>query len=314
MKEFGKVAVLMGGTSAERVVSLDSGNAVLSALRGKGVAAQGLDAGLDVLSQLMQGEFDRVFIALHGRGGEDGQIQGALQTLGLPFTGSGVLGSALAMDKWRTKLVWQASGISTPRFVLLNEDSDFEGVAKTLGLPLIVKPAREGSTIGLTKVSAAADIKAAYRLAAGYDAVILAEEFIEGRELTASILGSEVLPLIQIIPASGLYDYEAKYLLNDTQYLCPCGLPEAEERAIQRMALDAFRVLGCQGWGRVDLILDQKGTPYFLEANTVPGMTGHSLVPMAAKAAGVDFDQLVLRILETSGTAIKKPARQQGSR
>jgi D-alanine-D-alanine ligase len=218
--------------------------------------------------------------------------------MGVPYTGSGVLASALAMDKWRTKLLWEAVGIRTPRHILLNEQSDFHEIARELGLPLIVKPSREGSTIGLTKVTAANELAAAWRLAAEHDTLVLAEQFIEGAELTVSILGDIPLPLVRIETSGGLYDYHAKYLSESTQYFCPSGLPADQEQAIQALALQAHRVLGCEGWGRVDVILDKSDQPYFLETNTSPGMTAHSLVPMAAKAAGISFEDLVLRILE----------------
>jgi D-alanine-D-alanine ligase len=242
--------------------------------------------------------FNRAHIALHGRYGEDGTVQGALELIGLPYTGSGVLASALAMDKWRTKLLWQAAGLTTPRHVLLEEPCDFDAVTKELGLPMIVKPAREGSTIGLSKVSHARDLPTAWRLAAEHDSLVLAEQFIEGMELTAAILGDTALPLVRIQVESGLYDYDAKYVSATTRYFCPSGLSATEEYAIRAQALQAHRVLGCEGWGRVDLILDKFHQPHFLETNTSPGMTDHSLVPMAAKAAGIAFDDLVLRILE----------------
>ena len=227
-------------------------------------------------------------------------MQGALEVLGVPYTGSGVLASALALDKWRTKLIWQATGIPTPRHVLLDAESDFAAVARTLGLPLIVKPASEGSTIGLAKVRTTEELPAAYAAAAKYDGVVLAEEFIEGQELTASILDDVPLPLIRIEPAVELYDYQAKYFSDDTRYFCPCGLPAEQERALQQQALQAYRVIGCRGWGRGDLILHPSGRPYFLEVNTAPGMTSHSLVPMAARQAGIDFDELCVRILRTA--------------
>lgn len=295
---FGKVAVLLGGRSAEREISLKSGNAVLDALRRRGVDAYPFDPSEQHMEALLQQGFNRAHIALHGRYGEDGTVQGALELMGLPYTGSGVMASALAMDKWRTKLLWQAAGISTPRHILLNAQSDFDAVVKALGLPLIVKPSREGSTIGLSKVMAAMDLPAAYESAAKHDTMVLAEQFIEGVELTAAILGETTLPLVRIQTASGLYDYQAKYLSDDTQYFCPSGLSAAEEQAIQMQALQAHQTLGCEGWGRVDVILDKSGKPYFLETNTSPGMTDHSLVPMAAKAVGISFDDLVLRILE----------------
>lgn len=297
-KGFGKVAVLLGGRSAEREISLMSGNAVLAALKRKGVDAHAFDTRDRDLHELRTGGFDRVFVALHGRYGEDGTVQGALELMGVPYTGSGVMASSLAMDKWRTKLVWIAAGIPTPRFVMLEASSDFKAVANDLGLPLIVKPSREGSTIGLTKVVRAQDMEAAYRKAAEFDDMVLAEEFITGAEVTASILGDQVFPLIRIEAPGGSYDYQAKYFSDETRYFCPSGLPSAQEGRIQALALRASRILDCRGWGRVDVMLDTKGEPYLLEANTVPGMTGHSLVPMAAKVAGVPFDDLVVRILE----------------
>jgi D-alanine-D-alanine ligase len=300
MSEFGKVGVLLGGRSAEREVSLMSGNAVLAALKRKGVDALAIDAREMDLQQLKTGGFERVFIALHGRYGEDGTIQGALQWMGIPFTGSGVMASALAMDKWRTKLVWMAAGIPTPRFVMLEESSDFDSAVRELGLPLIVKPSREGSTIGLTRVTHAQEMREAYRKAAHHDSMVLAEEFIAGAEVTASILGDQALPLIRIEAPGGSYDYHAKYFSDETRYHCPSGLPDAQEQIIRALALRAFRILGCRSWGRIDVMIDAQGKPFLLEANTVPGMTGHSLVPMAAKAAGIGFDDLVLHILETA--------------
>ena len=297
---FGKVAVLMGGRSAEREISLQSGQAVLDALLKCGVDAYPFDPAERALEELLHQGFNRVYIALHGRFGEDGTVQGALELMGLPYTGSGVMASALAMDKWRTKLVWQAVGINSPRYVLLQANSNFEDVAETLGLPLIVKPAREGSTIGLSKVCHKQDLAAAYQLAAQHDALVLAEEFIAGKELTVAILGETPLPIVRIEIAGELYDYQAKYLSNDTRYFCPSGLPDELELAIQAQALQAYKVLGCEGWGRIDLILNQTGQFYFLEANTSPGMTSHSLVPMAAKTAGISFEDLVMRILVLS--------------
>ena len=275
-----------------------SGNAVLAGLKRKGVDAHAFDTRDRDLHELRIGGFDRVFIALHGRYGEDGTVQGALELMDIPYTGSGVMASSLAMDKWRTKLVWIAAGIPTPRFVMLEADTDFKAVPKDLGLPLIVKPSREGSTIGLTKVIRAQDMEAAYRKALEYDDMVLAEEFIAGAEVTASILGEQALPLIRIEAPGGSYDYQAKYFSDQTRYYCPSGLPPAQESRIQALALKASRILDCRGWGRVDVMLDAKGEPYLLEANTVPGMTGHSLVPMAAKVAGIPFEDLVVRILE----------------
>ncbi|HSS47255.1 MAG TPA: D-alanine--D-alanine ligase [Burkholderiales bacterium] len=297
-KKLGKVAVLMGGRSAEREISFKSGTAVLNALHKRRVNAHAFDPSARRLEDLRSGGFERVFIALHGRQGEDGTVQGALQLMGIPYTGSGVLGSALAMDKWRTKLVWRAAGVGTPRYELLDEKSDFRKIAKKLGLPIMVKPVCEGSSIGMSKVMKAEKLRAAWRLAAKYDPVVIAEQFIKGVELTVSILDGEALPLIRLETPRTFYDYQAKYFSRTTRYILPCGLSAPQEKKIQQKALHAFRILGCSGWGRVDLMLDKRGRPYFLEANTVPGMTDHSLVPMAARAAGLSFEDLVLRILE----------------
>jgi D-alanine-D-alanine ligase len=297
---FGKVAVLLGGRSAEREVSLKSGGMVLGALRTQGVDAHAFDPRDRGLDALIAERYERVFIALHGRYGEDGTIQGALELLGIPYTGSGVLASALAMDKWRTKLVWQAAGVPTPRCELLDADSDFAAVVGRLGLPIMVKPANEGSSIGMSKVKHADDLEEAYTLAANYDRLVIAEQFIEGPELTGGILGRAVLPLIRLETAREFYDYEAKYIADDTRYILPCGLPAAQERAIQDAGLRAFDALGCRGWGRVDLMLDHAGQPHFLEVNTSPGMTDHSLVPMAARHAGISFEALCVRILESA--------------
>ncbi|SER30866.1 D-alanine-D-alanine ligase [Nitrosomonas sp. Nm51] len=299
-QDFGKVAVLFGGCSAERDISLQSGQAVLEALRQRGVDAHPFDPGKKSLAALADAQFDRVYIALHGRYGEDGTVQGALELMRIPYTGSGVMASALAMDKWRTKLLWRAAGVDSPRSTLLTAHSDFEKIAQMLGLPLIIKPVREGSTIGLSKVDRAEDIAKAYRVAAEHDALVLAEEYIAGTELTAAILGDTPLPLVRIEVTGELYDYEAKYLSDKTRYFCPCGLPDDQTGLIQAQALQAYQTLGCEGWGRVDLILSQDGRFCFLEANTSPGMTSHSLVPMAAKAAGIDFEELVLKILSLS--------------
>ena len=293
----GKVAVLLGGRSAERAVSLRSGNMVLAALRNKGIDAHAFDPKERGLAELIGEGFDRAFIALHGRYGEDGTIQGALELLGVPYTGSGVLASALAMDKWRTKLLWQAVGIPTPRYELLQRGSDFASIAARLGLPLMVKPANEGSSIGMTKVRRAAELEEAYALAANYDRLVLAEQFIDGSEITAGILGDAALPLIRLETPREFYDYEAKYVADDTRYIIPSGLAPQAEAAIQSDALRAFAVLGCRGWGRVDLMLDRAGKSYFVEVNTSPGMTDHSLVPMAARYAGVSFEDLCARIL-----------------
>ena len=300
MSQFGKVAVLLGGKSAEREVSLMSGAAVLEALRSRGIDAHGFDPAQRPLEDLLREGFARAFIALHGRYGEDGTVQGALELLNIPYTGSGVMASALAMDKWRTKLVWQAVGIPTPRFEMLTAASDFAAVVAKLGLPIIVKPSREGSTIGLTKVIQGDQLEAAFHLAVKHDAMVLAEQFMSGSELTASILGDTALPLIRIAAANGLYDYHAKYFADDTQYFCPSGLPQAQEQVLQTLALRAFQIVGCSGWGRVDIMLDQNGAPHLLEVNTSPGMTSHSLVPMAAKVHGLAFPDLVLRILDSA--------------
>jgi D-alanine-D-alanine ligase len=296
---FGKVAVLMGGPSAEREISLLSGNAVLKALVERGVDAHRFDPKERAVFELPRDGFDRAFIALHGRFGEDGTVQGALETIGIPYTGSGVMASALAMDKWRTKLVWIASGIPTPRYRVVDAATDWMQVVAELGLPLIVKPAREGSTIGITKVATVDgdELAAAYEIAAKHDDLVLVEEFVAGVELTASILGTRALPLIRIEAPQGNYDYHNKYFSDETKYFCPCGLPEAKEMEIRAAALAAFEIVGCSGWGRLDLILKQDGSFQFLEVNTSPGMTGHSLVPMAARAAGMSFGDLCIAIL-----------------
>jgi D-alanine-D-alanine ligase len=299
MKSFGKVAVLMGGKSAEREISLMSGSGVLKALRSKGVDAHAFDPAERDLAELRRDGYARCFIALHGRGGEDGTLQGALEFLGIPYTGSGVLGSAIGLDKWRCKMIWLANGLPTPRYRILDAKDDWDAVARELGLPLIVKPAREGSTLGLTKVTAASQLPAAYELAARkYHDLALAEQFIDGPEYTASIVGDAALPLIRIEAPQGNYDYRNKYFTDDTKYICPAGLPAAKEKALQELVLRAFGLAGCSGWGRIDLMLDAKGDPWLLEVNTSPGMTGHSLVPMAAKAVGISYEDLCLKILE----------------
>src|SRR3990170_1658120 len=299
-ENYGKVAVLMGGPSAEREVSLKSGAAVLAALKRRGVDAHGMDAARDVLRKLEDGRFDRVFIALHGRLGEDGVIQGALEVLGLPYTGSGVLASALGMDKLRCKQLWQTVGIRTPEYYVLAPDTDPAGVGKWLGFPVVITPSREGSSLGITLVASSEQFRAAFEQAARYDSTVLAERYIRGQEITAAILEHQELPLIRIETPRAFYDYEAKYLRDDTRYLCPSGLAPEQETEIRRLARLAFDALGCAGWGRVDFLVDEAGTAYVLEVNTVPGMTDHSLVPMAARAAGIDFDELVVRILEAS--------------
>lgn len=295
---FGKVAVLMGGSSAEREISLISGKAVLEALRSCGVDAHAFDPAQQPVCALKEMGFDRAFIALHGRGGEDGTIQGALETIGLPYTGSGVMASAIAMDKWRTKLIWAAGGIPTPPYALLTDNTDWSAVVAQLGLPIFVKPAREGSSVGATKVTLAEDLPAAYANAAKHDALVLAESFIQGQELTAAFLNDEALPLVRIQAPGGNYDYQSKYFSDETQYFCPSGLPAELEREIQAIVLKSAKLLNCRGWGRADVILRDDGKPYLLEMNTVPGMTGHSLVPMAARAVGIEFAQLCMTLLE----------------
>lgn len=296
--DFGKVAVMMGGKSAEREVSLKSGAAVLAAMRSSGVDAHGFDPRDKALEALHAEGFRRVFIALHGRGGEDGALQGALDLMAIPYTGSGVLASALAMDKWRSKLVWQGAGLPVPDYVVLDAASDFPAVEASLGLPLFVKPANEGSSIGISKVKQAGDLRAAYEVAARFDSCVIAEKYLAGGEYTVGIVAGRPLPVIRIVPAVEFYDYEAKYLRDDTEYRIPSGLGERREAEMRDLALRAFAVLGGRGWGRMDLMLDAGGRMYCLEANTSPGMTDHSLVPMAARAAGVPFEQLVLKLLE----------------
>ena len=298
--DFGKVAVLLGGPSAEREISLLSGNAVLKALRERGVDAHPFDPAQCTLHDLVTDRFARVFIALHGRFGEDGTVQGALETLRIPYTGSGVMASALAMDKWRTKLVWLASGIPTPRYRVVDSRTDWMSVVAELGVPLIVKPAREGSTIGITKVTSVDhdELRLGYESAARHDDLVLVEEFVGGVELTASIVNGRALPLIRIEAPQGNYDYHNKYFSDDTKYFCPSGIDDALEREIRARSLEAFDVVGCRGWGRLDLILRPDGSYSFLEVNTSPGMTGHSLVPMAAKQAGTSFADLCIEILE----------------
>jgi len=299
--KFGKVAVLFGGNSAERAISLEGGQAVLNALRNRQVEAYGIDVGRSTLQQLTQNHYDRIFLMLHGRGGEDGTVQGALETLGLAYTGSGVSGSALSMDKARTKYLWQATGIPTPRFQVAKSETEILAAAKELGFPLIVKPVHEGSSIGASKITSTKELSEAWCLASSYDSFVLVERWVDGVEYTAAILGQTVFPLIRLETPRTFYDFEAKYSDSaGTQYHCPCGLGSYQEKLLGDMALRAFEVLGACGWGRVDFICDASGEPWFIEVNTIPGMTGHSLVPMAAHAAGISFDDLVWRILETS--------------
>ena len=296
--KFGKVAVLFGGRSAEREVSLKSGAAVLAALQRSGVDAHAFDPATHDLHELKEQGYQRVFIALHGRYGEDGTVQGALELMDLPYTGSGVMASAVAMDKFRTKLVWQAVNLPVPEYTLLTEHSDWNAVVRQLGLPLFVKPANEGSSVGISKVNSVEELPAAYAEAAKHDKLVIAERYVGGGEFTAAIVGEQVMPVIKIEPATDFYDYEAKYLRDDTRYLCPSGLSADKEVEMQQLAQQAFAVIGCTGWGRVDFLMDENGKLYLLEINTSPGMTDHSLVPMAARVAGISFEQLVVRILE----------------
>lgn len=300
MKQFGKVAVLMGGTSSEREVSLMSGAGVLKALQSRQVDAHAFDPSEKPLSALKDEGFERVFIALHGPFGEDGTLQGALETMGMPYTGCGVMASAIGMDKWRTKLVWQGAGLPVPEFVLLNDQTDFDAVEARLGLPLFVKPACEGSSFGVTKVKSAGEIRAAYAEARKYDSLVLAERFIGGGEYTCAVLDGRALPSIKIEPASEFYDYDAKYFRDDTVYRCPAGLSPEAEAKMRALALTAFQVLGGRGWGRVDFLMDEAGQPYLLEVNTAPGMTSHSLVPMAARVEGLSYEDLCVAILDAA--------------
>jgi len=307
--DFGKVAVLLGGRSAEREISLMSGQGVVQALRAQGVDAHAFDPAERDLGELKTGGFARCFIALHGRFGEDGTVQGALELLGIPYTGSGVMASSVAIDKAMTKRVLRSDGLPTPRHVLLRRGrysaAEALAVADTLGLPLIVKPAREGSSLGLTKVVARADMAAAVALAEQMDADILCEQFVQGDEVTCPVLGTgdeaRALPVIRIVAPEGNYDYQNKYFTDTTQYLVPCGLPAGEEAAIQALVLQAFRLLGCRGWARADVMIDQATRqPYLLEINTSPGMTGHSLVPMSARASGMSYEELCVQVLATA--------------
>lgn len=300
MKRFGKVAVLMGGLSAEREISLKSGTAVLKALLAQGVDAHKVDANYQTLQQLQREGFDRAFNVLHGRWGEDGVMQGALEAVNLPYTGSGVLASALAMDKVKTKQVWQACGLPTANYRVLHSEQDLDGLINALALPLFLKPAREGSSIGICKVETALELQAAWQTASEHGDAVLAEQFISGDELTVAILNGQALPIIKLQTDNTFYDYEAKYESDDTQYLCPAGLSEQQEAEIAQLALQAFNAIGCAGCGRVDIMLDAAQQPQLLEVNTVPGMTDHSLVPMAAAQAGISFEQLVVKMLESS--------------
>ena len=296
---FGKVAVLMGGPSAEREISLLSGNAVLKALVDMGIDAHGFDVSdASVLSDLQANGINRVFIALHGRWGEDGVIQGALEVLGLPYTGSGVLGSAIAMEKGRCKLMWIGAGLPTPEFMFLHEKNDLDLAEANIGFPMAIKPSREGSSLGVSKANNRDELVQFWHAAKELDDIVLAEKWITGTELTVAILGKQALPVIRLEAEGEFYDFDAKYVSDETSYICPCGLPAELEAEVQKLAVEAFDIASCSGWGRVDVLLDKDQKPYLLEVNTVPGMTSHSLVPMAAKQSGLDFNQLVLRVLE----------------
>jgi D-alanine-D-alanine ligase len=302
VQAFGKVAVLYGGLSSERPISLKSGKAVFDALIRQGCDAELVDVDVDFIEQLANRRsgidaWDCAFIVLHGVGGEDGVIQAALQLAGIPYTGSGVLASALGMDKWRTKQVWQAQGLATPAYVLLNEGTDWQASMKKLGDVAIVKPACEGSSMGMRKVDSADSLRDAYYFASDFAGAVLAETWVSGPEYTVGILDGNALPVIRLVTGREFYDFEAKYLSDSTQYLCPCGLEPAKEAELQQLAISAFDAVGCKGWGRVDVMSNEKGEFFLLEVNTVPGMTDHSLVPMAAKVSGLDFDHLVLAIL-----------------
>ncbi len=305
LTNFGKVGVLMGGRSAERDVSIMSGTGVLKALQSRGIDAHAFDPAERSLAELAAEKFDCVFIALHGRYGEDGSLQGALEQLGIPYTGSGVMASSVGMDKITTKIIWLSKGIPTPRYATVTPGDDLDDVVAELGLPLIVKPPLEGSTIGITKVEKAEEFEAAVSLAAGFDEVILAEEFVTGREFTVAVLGSgkdaRALPIVEIVAPAGNYDYQNKYFTDDTQYHCPADLPAELTAEIQKHAVNAYRALGCEGWGRVDVLVRESDMrPFLLEVNTSPGMTGHSLVPMAARAVGINYEDLCVEILRSA--------------
>ena len=301
----GKVGVLFGGRSAERDVSIMSGTGVLNALKSRGIDAHPFDPGTQSLAELAAQNFDRVFIALHGRYGEDGSLQGALEQLGIPYTGSGVMASSVGMDKITTKKIWIMHGVPTPKYASIDATTDLDKVVADIGLPLIVKPPLEGSTIGITKVGKAEEFKAAVDLAAGFDEVVLAEEFVTGREFTVAVLGTgaqaRALPIVEIVAPEGNYDYQNKYFTDDTQYHCPANLPADLAEEIQRHAVNAYRALGCEGWGRVDVLVRESDMrPFLLEVNTSPGMTGHSLVPMAARAVGISYEDLCVEILRSA--------------
>lgn len=310
LKSLGKVGVLFGGRSAEREISLMSGKGVLQALLNKGVDAHPFDTAERSIAELVAEKFDRVFIALHGRYGEDGSLQGVLEQLNIPYTGSGVMASAIAMDKIFTKRIWQTHGLNTPAYAVLTPETELRQVPDNLGLPLIIKPPHEGSTIGITKVKGYSDMQQAYALAAQFDDIVLAEEFIEGRELTVAVLGkgaqAYALPITEIVAPDGNYDYQNKYFTDDTKYICPAVLEQDLSDTIRKMAVEAYRALDCEGWARVDILLRKSDNkPFLLEINTSPGMTGHSLVPMAARAVGISYEDLCVAILKTASLKIK---------
>lgn len=318
MKQLGKVGVLLGGRSAEREISIMSGTGVLAALKSQGVDAHAFDPAERSLAELEAEKFDRVFIALHGRYGEDGSLQGVLEQLGIPYTGSGVMASSIAMDKIFTKKIWQNHQLSTPNYAVLASDTELRLVPDELGLPLIIKPPHEGSTIGITKVNGYSDMNEAYALAAQFDDEVLAEEFIQGRELTVAILGTGAqayaLPVIEIVAPEGNYDYQNKYFTDDTQYLCPAPIDAGLTAVIQKMCVDAYRAINCEGWARVDVLLRASDNqPFLIEINTSPGMTGHSLVPMAARAAGMSYEDVCMEILNTARLKIKPETKKSAS-
>ena len=298
--QFGKVAVLMGGLSAEREISLLSGSAVLAALKNRGVDAHGIDVDENIVSELSAGDYQRAFIILHGRGGEDGTIQGLLELMNMPYTGSGVMASSLAMDKLKTKQIWQAMGLPTPAFYILDSEESCERALEILSLPLIIKPVLEGSSIGMSKVEIKDELIPAWEKAQRCGGTVIAESWIEGDEYTAAVLDDQILPMIKLKTTHKFYDYDAKYEAQDTEYICPCGLSEQEELNFSELTKKAFNAVSASAWGRVDFMVDQNNKPWLIEVNTVPGMTSHSLVPMAAKQAGMSFDDLTLNILALS--------------
>jgi D-alanine-D-alanine ligase len=315
-RDLGKVGVLFGGRSAEREISILSGTGVLNALKSKGVDAHAFDPAERSLADLAAEKFDRVFIALHGRYGEDGSLQGALEQLGIPYTGSGVMASSVGMDKITTKIVWLAHGVSTPKYAVIDDSADLDKVVEELGLPLIVKAPLEGSSIGITKVTRREELQAAVDLSRKYDARVLAEQFIEGREFSVPLLGTgptaRALPIVEIVAPEGKYDYQNKYFTDDTQYHCPAPLDAATTESIQREVEKAYRALGCEGWSRIDVLLRESDGKFFLlEVNTSPGMTGHSLVPMAARAEGTSYEDLCVQILRTASLKMKQPGKEK---